>query len=106
MMIPKSLIWILVVILGLVYTGMAIGAISAEEAAQLGTVLTGVGAEKAGNKEETIPAYTGGITSPPKEYKPNSGVRPDPFAHEKPLFPSRPKTWNPMPTNSPRVPRR
>ena len=86
MMIPKSLIWILVVILGLVYTGIALGAISAEEEVQLGTVLTGVGAEKAGNKEGTIPAYTGGITSPPKEYKPNSGIRPDPFAQEKPLF--------------------
>ena len=86
MMISKSLIWILVLILGLVYTGMALGAISAEEEVQLGTVLTGVGAEKAGNKEGTIPAYTGGITSPPKEYKPNSGIRPDPFAQEKPLF--------------------
>jgi len=86
MMIPKSLIRVLVVLLGLVYTGTAIGAISAEEAAQLGTVLTGVGAEKAGNKEGTIPAYTGGIVTPPKEYQPNSGVRPDPFAHEKPLF--------------------
>jgi hypothetical protein len=86
MMIPKRLIRVFVVVLGLVYTGTAIGAISAEEAAQLGTVLTGVGAEKAGNKEGTIPAYTGGITTPPKEYQPNSGVRPDPFAHEKPLF--------------------
>ena len=86
MMIPKSLIWVLVVILGLVYTGIAIGAISAEEAAQLGTVLTGVGAEKEGNKEGTIPAYTGGITKPPKDYQPNSGVRPDPFPNEKPLF--------------------
>ena len=86
MMIPKSLIRVLVVVLGLVYSGMALGAISAEEAAQLGTVLTGVGAEKAGNKEGTISAYTGGITAPPKEYQPNSGVRPDPFAQEKPLF--------------------
>jgi hypothetical protein len=86
MMIPKSLIRGLVVSLGLVYTGMALGAMNAEEATQLGTVLTGVGAERAGNKEGTIPAYTGGITTPPKEYQPNSGVRPDPFAHEKPLF--------------------
>ena len=34
-------------------------AVTAEEAKQLGTTLTLVGAEKAGNKEGTIPAYAG-----------------------------------------------
>jgi Protein of unknown function (DUF1329) len=57
---------------------------SPEEAKQLGTTLTAVGAEKAGNKEGTIPAYTGGLTSPPASYEKGSKLRPDPFATEKP----------------------
>jgi hypothetical protein len=59
-------------------------AISAEEAKALGTTLTPVGAEKAGNKEGTIPAYSGGLKSAPAGYKAGEGVRPDPFAGEKP----------------------
>ena len=35
------------------------------EAARLGADLTPVGAEKAGNKDGTIPAWTGGLCSPP-----------------------------------------
>jgi len=59
-------------------------AITAEEAKALGTTLTPVGAEKAGNKEGTIPAYNGGLKSGPAGYKAGDGVRPDPFAGEKP----------------------
>ena len=36
-------------------------AVSPEEAAKLGTSLTPVGAEKAGNADGSIPAWTGGI---------------------------------------------
>ena len=39
----------------------ALAAVSADEAKQLGTTLTAVGAEKAGNKDGTIPEYTGGL---------------------------------------------
>ena len=39
-------------------------AVTADEAKQLGTALTAVGAEKSGNSDGTIPAYTGGITAP------------------------------------------
>ena len=63
--------------------GAAYGA-SPEEAKQLGTTLTAVGAEKAGNKEGTIPAYTGGLTTPPASYQKGGKVRTDPFADEKP----------------------
>jgi hypothetical protein len=63
---------------------------SAEEIASLGTTLTAFGAEKAGNKDGTIPEYTGGLCSPPAGYKPRdpNGGFPyvDPFAEEKPLF--------------------
>lgn len=61
-------------------------AVSADEAKQLGESLTAIGAEKAGNKDGTIPAYTGGLTTPPAGFKKGDGLRPDPFASEKPLY--------------------
>jgi hypothetical protein len=64
-------------------TGGVFAAVSPDEAKQLGTTLTAVGAEKAGNKDGTIPEYTGGI-KPPADFKAGSGFRPDPFATEKP----------------------
>ena len=36
-------------------------AVSADEAAKLGTTLTPLGAEMAGNADGTIPAWTGGL---------------------------------------------
>ena len=58
---------------------------SPEEVARLGKDLTPVGAEKAGNKEGTIPAWDGGITKPPAGFK-QGDYHPDPFAGEKPLY--------------------
>lgn len=66
--------------------GAAVAAVSAEEAGKLGSTLTPVGAEKAGNKEGTIPEYTGGLTAAPSGFDKARGVRPDPFADEKPQF--------------------
>jgi len=66
--------------------GTAHGAVSAEEAKKLGTTLTAVGAEKSGSDDGSIPAYTGGLTTPPAGFKAGSGKRPDPFAGEKPLY--------------------
>lgn len=68
----------------LVPTG-AIAAVGPEEAAQLKSTLTPLGAEKAGNKEGTIPAWTGGYTTQIPGFK-NGGRRDNPFANEKPLF--------------------
>ena len=59
--------------------------ISAEEAARLGKDLTPMGGEMAGNAAGTIPAWTGGITQPPANYKPGDH-HPDPFADDKVLF--------------------
>jgi hypothetical protein len=56
--------------------------VSAEEAAQLKTTLTPLGAERQGNKEGTIPEWTGGLVKPGK----SGGRRDDPFAAEKPLY--------------------
>ncbi|MEX5748022.1 DUF1329 domain-containing protein [Massilia sp. X63] len=65
--------------------GLAYAGVTAEEAAQLKTTLTPMGAERAGNKEGTIPAWTGGHTTPVPGFK-NGGRRGDPFASDKPLF--------------------
>jgi len=59
-------------------------AISPDEAKQLGSTLTPVGAEVAGNKDGTIPAWEGGLKTPPASFKAGDMMRPDPFAEEKP----------------------
>ncbi|MDI1245359.1 MAG: DUF1329 domain-containing protein, partial [Rhodoferax sp.] len=59
--------------------------VSAEEASKLKGELTPLGAEKAGNKDGSIPAWTGGLTTPMPGFK-NGGKRGDPFASDKPLY--------------------
>ncbi|HJU38457.1 MAG TPA: DUF1329 domain-containing protein [Tahibacter sp.] len=66
----------------------AIAKVSPQEAAKLGatgTPLTPMGAERAGNKDGTIPEWTGGVTKPPAGYK-IGDHHPDPYADDKPLF--------------------
>lgn len=55
------------------------------EAAKLGTELTPLGGEKVGNADGSIPAWDGGITTPPAGYKPGD-FHPNPFPDDKPLF--------------------
>jgi len=82
-----SLLTIVLMLMTMGYASFAFGAVSAEEASKLdGPVLTPIGAERAGNKDGTIPAWTGVPIPIPKGYKPGSGVYVDPFADEKPLF--------------------
>lgn len=52
---------------------------------RLGKDLTPNGAEKAGNKDGSIPEWQGGLTTPPAGWKKEQGYV-DPFASEKPLF--------------------
>src|SRR5437868_13494957 len=59
--------------------------LSAADLAKLGTTLTPVGAEKAGNAAGTIPAWDGGITRPMSGYTPG-GYYPDPYASDRALF--------------------
>jgi hypothetical protein len=70
--------------------GQTHAAPSAAEIAQLGKTLTPMGAEKAGNKEGTIPSWEGGICKPPAGYQPKNakGGYPyvDPYAADKPLY--------------------
>ncbi|AEF21803.1 DUF1329 domain-containing protein [Pseudomonas fulva] len=66
--------------------GNSMAAVSPQDAAKLGTSLTPLGAEKAGNAAGTIPAWTGGITQAPAGYKGSGTHHIDPFAADKPLF--------------------
>lgn len=79
---------LIVAAIAAVLCGPSLGAVSPEEAARLGKDLTPWGAEVAGNKEGTIPPYTGGLRTPPPGFKPDGGAKRwiDPFAAEKPLF--------------------
>ncbi|RYG94224.1 MAG: DUF1329 domain-containing protein, partial [Alphaproteobacteria bacterium] len=66
------------------WAGTAMAAVSAQEAEQLGTRLTPLGAEKAGNADGSIPAWapmprTAGTVD-------SKGFLSDPYASEKPLF--------------------
>lgn len=68
------------------FSGASLAAVSAEEAKQLGgPVLTIWGAEKAGNKDGSIPAYTG-ERARTTTIEGTKGNYVDPYASEKPLF--------------------
>jgi hypothetical protein len=59
--------------------------ISADEIATLGTSLTPLGGVMGANAEGTIPAWEGGITSPPAAWEPGTHYV-DPFADDAVLF--------------------
>ena len=63
----------------------SVAAVCAADPARLGADLTPLGGEKAGNADGSIPAWTGGLTTPPAGYQPGMH-HPDPFAGEQPLF--------------------
>ncbi len=72
-------------VIALVLVTGAAAAVSPEEAAHLGKDLTPLGAIRAGNAEGTIPAWDGGIKSPPASYRPGMH-HPDPFAADEVLY--------------------
>ncbi len=59
--------------------------ITPDQIARLGADLTPLGAERAGNQDGTIPAWAGGITSPPVGYQ-HGDHHPDPYADDEVLF--------------------
>jgi len=63
----------------------AFSEVTAEQAARLKTDLTPFGAEKSGNDDGSIPAWTGGFTKT-IEGQVSGGERLDPFKDEKPLY--------------------
>ena len=75
-------------LMGTLLGNTAHAGVSAKEALQLGASLTPFGAEKAGNREGTIPAYTGGlpVNDLPPDFQKGSGRWTNPFPNEKPLY--------------------
>jgi hypothetical protein len=85
-MFKKPIISLLSVLALTAGTQQALAGVSAEEAARLGQDLTPVGAEKAGNADGSIPAWTGGgIDNVPTGHVPGNH-HPDPYAGEEPLY--------------------
>ena len=66
--------------------GNSMAAVAPQDAAKLGSSLTPLGAEKAGNAAGSIPPWSGGITQAPAGYKGSGTHHIDPFAGDKPLF--------------------
>jgi len=73
-----------VLTLSLLASGV-MAAVSPDEAAKLGTSLTPLGAEMAGNADGSIPAWTGGLPANAGTVD-GKGFLSDPFASEQPLF--------------------
>ena len=69
----------------LALAGPASAAVTQTEAQKLDNELTPVGAERSGNSAGTIPPWTGGLATPPKNWTPGQ-IEIDPFPQDKPLF--------------------
>jgi hypothetical protein len=84
--LPRSILRPLAATLCLLSSAVLLRAsISAGDANRLGNDLTPLGAEKAGNADGTIPAWTGGLATPPAGY--TAGMHhPDPFKEDPILF--------------------
>ncbi len=72
-------------IVGCALAVSAAAEIPPDQIARLGSELTPLGGERAGNAEGTIPDWTGGIVAPPAGYVLGEHHR-DPFAADEPLF--------------------
>lgn len=70
---------------GLLSATLLTAAISSTDLDRLGRDLTPVGAEQAGNADGSIPAWDGGITTPPAGFQPGDH-HPNPFTGESPLY--------------------
>ena len=84
MITTKSLMQTGVLALSLFATSV-MAKVSPDEAAKLGTSLTPIGAEKAGNADGSIPHWTGGLPTNAGTVD-AKGFLSDPFASERPLF--------------------
>ena len=71
----------------LLSVGTALADVPEAQQARLDEDLTPLGSERAGNADGTIPAWTGGLTSPPEGIGYEKGKHlPDPFASDEKLF--------------------
>jgi hypothetical protein len=67
-------------------SGAAVAKVSPAEADKLKKELTPVGAERAGNKDGSIPKWEGGLTKPPACFKGTGSWYCDPYADDQPKF--------------------
>ncbi|MDX1755228.1 MAG: DUF1329 domain-containing protein [Marinobacter sp.] len=67
------------------FAGPAAAGLSEEQVAKLGAELTPVGANPNANEDGTIPAWTGGLTTPPEGWEPEQGYI-DPFPEDQVQF--------------------
>jgi hypothetical protein len=82
--VMKNFRWVSIFV-ALAICSSVLAGVTAEEAAKLDGELTPLGAIRAGNGEGTIPAWEGGITTPPASY--HVGMHhPDPFASDAVQF--------------------
>lgn len=81
----KSLLHIAVALVAATAAAAATAGVSPEEASKLKGELTPLGAERAGNKAGTIPAWSGGMTAATGVLKKGGRIA-DPFSNEKPIF--------------------
>jgi hypothetical protein len=81
---PTGRLHVCVLILAALAATAAPASVSGQDAAELKSRLTPVGAEREGNADGTIPAWTGGVTAAPGYVQ--GAPRPDPFPADKPLF--------------------
>ncbi len=81
----------LALLAGLASTTQA--AVPPEQVARLGTELTPLGAEMAGNADDSIPAWDPGMTRAPADFVPGSDHYPNPYPDEKPLYTVTGDNW-------------
>ncbi len=75
----------LLALLALLVANPSFAQLTPQQLARLDADLTPLGAERAGNEDGTIPAWEGGIVTPPAGYQPGMH-HPDPFADDEVLF--------------------
>lgn len=74
-------------------SGNALAAVSPEEAANLGTELTPLGAEAGPNADGSIPAWDPSMIPIPPDFVPGSDNYVNPFPDEKPLYTIDVRNW-------------
>lgn len=77
---------VLVAASGLACSSVALAKASAADLERLDKDLTPIGAERAGNKDGTIPAWTGGLDKPPANWNREQQGYIDPFPEDKAKF--------------------
>lgn len=84
----KSIIGMSVIGAAMIMPATLNAAVSQQEAKKLGSLLTPMGGERAGNADGSIPAWSGSMSGVPKglPYRGSGDVYPDPYGKEKPLY--------------------